>query len=1590
MEDETTGWVRGAYGVPANDFTGDVVYITDGAIGYGDEDVVNSQFLASLGNPRLKRRVFNIEVEDFHTYYVGALGVWVHNTNCGGEGVVFEDPVIGLRPDSEVVIYGLQGGGADRGVILIKEQFRTESNAANFERQTEGALTTADGYSVPWSLRFDNGKPGLDVIRLGDGRQVMPDGSLSDTFIDAKSGSNGLGPLYDPSIPLTVRQKIQSAVLDNFRRVSEALAQNPGYSHIVEFQTKSAFDIATQFFSDVVAKAGYADNIMLRLRGADYLTGEPAPRGQEPVLTFDHSGNAIRVEHPTFIKASDGQNPSLDVANDFKKAGQRLGIAPTTIATSLGTSALTLSAFAGAMSDATRLWIGAVTGSSIAHEATNPGIYGHLADGQPKGLSGSTYDTALAHRINSLHVSLAAFNAESGDVMLVETSAQNAQFSEAFDVDQGDQFLSFTVSQAQLVTNDSGPGDAFEAALLDAVTGEAITGISALSHSDAMLNIQTDGAERLSSNVRKLVNADGSATYLVTLPAALVGKSVYLSFDLLGFGAAQSHVSLRDIQLVRDSLAIDDAVSGDEDTVLSGDVRGNDIVLGSLSRVELVGDGPVHGVLGLDADGRFGYRPVANYFGSDSFSYHFVDADGHVSNTALVTLVIRPMNDAPTAPIDRTLTVRAGELVAFDPLAGATDVEGSPLSPEIVRAPQHGTVEPNADGSYSYIPQRSYSGTDSFTYRVSDGELSSPVAMVSVNVLPVVNAPVARDLVLQLLEDGDLMIDPSSLGVGTLGESIDSTVVVAPSHGTLVVEANGQWRYTPAADFNGADSLRFQLSEGGLVSNAATLIIHIIPVNDAPVLNGQTFALGVGGSVTIDPLLTASDVDGDPLTAGLVTQATHGHVTVGTDGRFRYVATAGYVGSDSFSYRVNDGQLDSAIATVSLAIAAANQPPVASDSLAVGTEDTLVVLKWSNFAITAGSAEVTGVVIASLPIDGTLQQRQDDGSWVAVVVGATINRASIDAGALRFTPAANASGGAGNSLGGDGNRHLHYARFAYKAAAGVLASNEASVVIDIAAVADAPSLGVASPGAASGLEDEVITLPGITAALSDADGSEALVLTLTGLPIGTRLSDGTKSFVAAPSQLVVNLAGWNIAVLQLTPPLDFNGRLTVQIQATAIEASTGERATKTHDLIIDVAAVADAPQLTLTGRDVAVSRELLATSWETTANASTAAAVVNSTSLEGWSVIASRADRTSAFEVWASGDRMRNAGGNLATVRPMADDGDQWLSLNNGLKTSYQTLGIERSIGTIDGAVYTLTLDYAGSLGLAIANTQIGIYLDGQLIGNYANTSAMTVLNWQALSFQFGGNGLSRTLSIRLEGGDSIATTRAAMIDDLRIVETLPNGTTDVYGLGGKPIAIPQINAQLSNPAGGEVLRVELAGLAAGSLVTDGVRSYLVPSTGVAVGLSGWNLSRLSLAAPAAFIGTMQLAVRVTAIEPSNGSVASVQQAVTVHVLSGIAVATPVGVNPFATMTPDAASRTPVVADATPSVTAGALTLAAGPVISSRGQLTFNAGLPRSIARTPEEDLQDEDERAQVLTDAWLVELEQSAQAQWRALAATT
>lgn len=184
---------------------------------------------------------------------------------------------------------------------------------------------------------------------------------------------------------------------------------------------------------------------------------------------------------------------------------------------------------------------------------------------------------------------------------------------------------------------------------------------------------------------------------------------------------------------------------------------------------------------------------------------------------------------------------------------------------------------------------------------------------------------------------------------GVLGNDSDSnddpfTAVlnVSPAHGTLTLDANGSFVYTPALNYNGSDSFTYHASDGELNSNIAIVNINIKLTNYAPAAMADAYTTNEDELLLVSfpgVLGNDTDPDDDQLIAILDSGPTHGSLTLNANGSFIYNSLLNYNGSDNFTYHASDGELNSNVAMVSLTIIAVNDPPVANNDSYTMLED---------------------------------------------------------------------------------------------------------------------------------------------------------------------------------------------------------------------------------------------------------------------------------------------------------------------------------------------------------------------------------------------------------------------------------------------------------------------------------------------------------------------------------------------------------------------------------------------------------------------------------------------------------------------------
>ena len=178
-------------------------------------------------------------------------------------------------------------------------------------------------------------------------------------------------------------------------------------------------------------------------------------------------------------------------------------------------------------------------------------------------------------------------------------------------------------------------------------------------------------------------------------------------------------------------------------------------------------------------------------------------------------------------------------------------------------------------------------------------------------------------------------------------DPLTASVGASPSNGSVVLNADGSFTYTPNDNFNGTDSFTYTVSDGFNTAAAATVTITVNAVNDLPVAEADAYSVDEDAVLTVAApgvVDNDSDLDNDPLTASIQTSPDPSEATVvlNADGSFELTPAGNFNGTVSFTYVVNDGTGDSSPATVTVTVNAVNDAPEATDASATTDEDTPV------------------------------------------------------------------------------------------------------------------------------------------------------------------------------------------------------------------------------------------------------------------------------------------------------------------------------------------------------------------------------------------------------------------------------------------------------------------------------------------------------------------------------------------------------------------------------------------------------------------------------------------------------------------------
>ena len=206
--------------------------------------------------------------------------------------------------------------------------------------------------------------------------------------------------------------------------------------------------------------------------------------------------------------------------------------------------------------------------------------------------------------------------------------------------------------------------------------------------------------------------------------------------------------------------------------------------------------------------------------------------DGSATTNAFVLVQVQPVNDPPVAQGGNAI---GNEDTPFTGTLVATDVDDAALTYALGTQAAHGVAVVNADGTFTYTPNADFNGSDSFTFLANDGTADSGFASFTFIVNPVNDPPVAQDGSASGTEDTP--VAGTLVATDVDSEGLTYRLGTQAAHGTVVVNPDGTFTYTPNADFFGTDSFTFLANDGSVDSNAATISLSLAAVNDAPQLD---------------------------------------------------------------------------------------------------------------------------------------------------------------------------------------------------------------------------------------------------------------------------------------------------------------------------------------------------------------------------------------------------------------------------------------------------------------------------------------------------------------------------------------------------------------------------------------------------------------------------------------------------------------------------------------------------------------------------------------------------------------------------------
>ncbi len=361
-----------------------------------------------------------------------------------------------------------------------------------------------------------------------------------------------------------------------------------------------------------------------------------------------------------------------------------------------------------------------------------------------------------------------------------------------------------------------------------------------------------------------------------------------------------------------------DSFTTDEDTSITVDLIKNDHdVDGDTLTIKEINGTPVtpgheqtivvdNGKIVIAHDGGMIFIPSGNYHGDVTVPYTITDGDKTATST--VTIHVTPVNDAPIANPD-SFTTDEDMSITVDLIKNDSDIDGDKLTVKEINGTSltggeqtvvvdNGKIVIGHDGSMTFVPSDNYHGDVTVPYTITDGDKTA-TSTVTIHVTPINDAPIANPDSFTTDEDTSITVDLTKNDHDVDGDTLTIKEIngtpVTPGHeqtivvdnGKIVIAHDGGMTFVPSDNYHGDVTVPYTITDGDK-SASSTASIHVMPVNDAPVVNDkQSFSYDENSTTkSVLGTVSANDPEHDELSftiskgneQGWFTIDNHGHI----------------------------------------------------------------------------------------------------------------------------------------------------------------------------------------------------------------------------------------------------------------------------------------------------------------------------------------------------------------------------------------------------------------------------------------------------------------------------------------------------------------------------------------------------------------------------------------------------------------------------------------------------------------------------------------------------------------------------------------